>query len=829
MVILGILILVILFGINSMSKVQNAKFGNRLSALAMLVAIIYTVIKADILTEPIIWLAMAVGLLIGYFMAIKVSMIQMPQTVALLNAFGGLASAIVAMISINMVEKFVAITGILAIFIGVVTFVGSAVAALKLAKVIDGRPIYMPAHSTLLNISLIASIIVGLLAVIKVLPQNTAILIISILSIMFGILFAIRVGGADMPIVIFLLNSTSGVAGSISGMVIFNPLLIAVGSIVGASGLILTQIMCESMNRHLVDILIGSGGKKVEKKAQTEPKAKTAPAKKATIASTATPETQVKTSSKKGNGFDYDNLNKVTIVPGYGMALSQAQAKVKELMEELEKRGAKVDFAIHPVAGRMPGHMNVLLAEVDIDYTKFKELEEANKNFKDTDLVIVIGANDVVNPAANTAEGTPIYGMPVLNVDEADKVYILNYDKKPGYAGVENPLYEDGDTRLILGDAKESIDKLLDEIRNEGEEVSEEAVVSGDDSSLDYDSVKNVTIVPGYGMALSQAQAKVKELMEEFEKKGAKVDFAIHPVAGRMPGHMNVLLAEVDIDYTKFKELEEANDHFSEKDLVIVIGANDVVNPAANTAEGTPIYGMPVLNIDEARNVYILNYDKKPGYAGVENPLYEDGNTRLILGDAKESIDKLLDEIRNNKAYKANNLAADKKEEEKFDYDKLKEVTIVPGYGMALSQAQAKVKALMEALEKKGAKVDFAIHPVAGRMPGHMNVLLAEVDIDYNKFKELDEANENFKNKDLVIVIGANDVVNPAANTAEGTPIYGMPVLNVEEASKVFILNFDKKPGYAGVDNPLYEDADTRLMLGDAKESIDKLLEEINS
>ena len=1006
MVILGILILVILFGINSMSKVQNAKFGNRLSALAMLVAIIYTIIKADILTEPIIWLAMAVGLLIGYFMAIKVSMIQMPQTVALLNAFGGLASAIVAMISINMDEKFVAITGILAIFIGVVTFVGSVVAALKLAKVIDGRPIYMPAHSTLLNISLIASIIVGLLAVIKVLPQNTAILIISILSIMFGILFAIRVGGADMPIVISLLNSTSGVAGSISGMVIFNPLLIAVGSIVGASGLILTQIMCESMNRHLVDILIGSGGKKVEKKAQTEPKAKTAPAKTATIASTATSETQVKTSNKEGNGFDYDNLNKVTIVPGYGMALSQAQAKVKELMEELEKRGAEVDFAIHPVAGRMPGHMNVLLAEVDIDYTKFKELEEANKNFKDTDLVIVIGANDVVNPAANTAEGTPIYGMPVLDVDEADKVYILNFDKKPGYAGVENPLYkdddtrlilgdakesidkilseirnkeskgqevktssgysyknlnkvtivpgygmalsqaqakvkelmeelekrgaevdfaihpvagrmpghmnvllaevdidytkfkeleeanknfkdtdlvivigandvvnpaantaegtpiygmpvldvdeadkvyilnfdkkpgyagvenplyEDGDTRLILGDAKESIDKLLDEIRNEGEEVSEEAVVSGEDSSLDYDSVKNVTIVPGYGMALSQAQAKVKELMEEFEKKGAKVDFAIHPVAGRMPGHMNVLLAEVDIDYTKFKELEEANDHFSEKDLVIVIGANDVVNPAANTAEGTPIYGMPVLNVDEAKNVYILNYDKKPGYAGVENPLYEDGDTRLILGDAKESIDKLLGEIRNNKASKVNNLAADKKEEEKFDYDKLKEVTIVPGYGMALSQAQAKVKALMEALEKKGAKVDFAIHPVAGRMPGHMNVLLAEVDIDYNKFKELDEANENFKNKDLVIVIGANDVVNPAANTAEGTPIYGMPVLNVEEASKVFILNFDKKPGYAGVDNPLYEDADTRLMLGDAKESIDKLLEEINS
>ncbi|MDD7043895.1 MAG: NAD(P)(+) transhydrogenase (Re/Si-specific) subunit beta, partial [Peptoniphilaceae bacterium] len=161
---------------------------------------------------------------------------------------------------------------------------------------------------------------------------------------------------------------------------------------------------------------------------------------------------------------DYNNLKKVTIVPGYGMALSQAQAKVKELMEALEKKGAEVDFAIHPVAGRMPGHMNVLLAEVDIDYTKFKELEEANKNFENTDLVIVIGANDVVNPAANTAEGTPIYGMPVLNVSEASKVFVLNFDTKPGYAGVDNPLYEDSKARLILGDAKESIAKLIEEI-----------------------------------------------------------------------------------------------------------------------------------------------------------------------------------------------------------------------------------------------------------------------------------------------------------------------------------------------------------------------------
>ncbi|WP_243343228.1 NAD(P)(+) transhydrogenase (Re/Si-specific) subunit beta [Anaerococcus sp. AGMB09787] len=812
MIILGILILVILFGINSMSKVQNAKFGNRLSALAMLVAIIYTVFKFEILSEPVIWAAIIVGFVIGYYMAVKVSMIQMPQTVALLNAFGGLASAIVAIISINMEDKFVAITGMLAIFIGIVTFVGSVVAALKLAKVINGRPIIIGGHSILLNLSLIASIVISLLAIMNILPTNFSILIVSILSVVFGILFAIRVGGADMPIVISLLNSTSGVAGSISGMVIFNPLLISVGSIVGASGLILTQIMCKSMNRRLIDILIGSTStKKPSKKTQT----------KASV-----PVVENKEIEKEiKDVFSYDNLKKVTIVPGYGMALSQAQAKVKELMEALEKKGAEVDFAIHLVAGRMPGHMNVLLAEVDIDYTKFKELEEANKNFENTDLVIVIGANDVVNPAANTAEGTPIYGMPVLDIYKAKKIFVLNFDTKSGYAGVENPLYEDENTRLILGDAKESIETLLSEIRNEKSVAVGVPPVNVD--SFDYNNLKKVTIVPGYGMALSQAQAKVKELMEALEKKGAEVDFAIHPVAGRMPGHMNVLLAEVNIDYTKFKELEEANKNFESTDLVIVIGANDVVNPAANTAEGTPIYGMPVLDIYKAKKIFVLNFDTKPGYAGVENPLYEDENTRLILGDAKESIETLLSEIRNENTTPVSEVVG--VASDSFDYNNLKKVTIVPGYGMALSQAQAKVKELMEALEKKGAEVDFAIHPVAGRMPGHMNVLLAEVDIDYTKFKELEEANKNFENTDLVIVIGANDVVNPAANTAEGTPIYGMPVLDIYKAKKIFVLNFDKKPGYAGVENPLYEDENTRLILGDAKESISILLDEIKN
>ncbi|OFO61616.1 hypothetical protein HMPREF3023_09130 [Peptoniphilus sp. HMSC075B08] len=635
MFILGILILVILFGINLMSKVKSAKFGNRLSAFAMFIAIIYTMIEAELLSQPIVLLGISVGLFVGYYVAIKVKMIEMPQTVALLNAFGGLASAIVAIISINMEDKFVIITGVLAIFIGVVTFVGSVVAALKLAKKINGRPIVIKGHSILLDMSLIISIITAILMIAGAANKIISIYLILILSTVFGILFSLRVGGADMPIVISLLNSTSGVAGSISGMVIFNPLLISIGSIVGASGLILTQIMCKSMNRRLIDILIGYKKKNLIKNKSLYDSIEEKDSESINKVS----------EQKLYNHFDYGNLNKVTIVPGYGMALSQAQSKVKELMEALEQKGAEVDFAIHPVAGRMPGHMNVLLAEVDIDYTKFKELEEANQEFKNDDLVIVIGANDVVNPAANTAEGTPIYGMPVLNIDESKKMFILNFDKKPGYAGVENPLYEDSNTRLILGDAKESIGTLLEEIRrdNTSQTVNEKKI---SDKNISYNNLKKVTIVPGYGMALSQAQSKVKELMEALEQKGAEVDFAIHPVAGRMPGHMNVLLAEVDIDYTKFKELEEANKEFKNDDLVIVIGANDVVNPAANTAEGTPIYGMPVLNIDESKKMFILNFDKKPGYAGVENPIYEDSNTRLILGDAKESIDILLDEIR---------------------------------------------------------------------------------------------------------------------------------------------------------------------------------------
>ncbi|MDD2426537.1 MAG: NAD(P)(+) transhydrogenase (Re/Si-specific) subunit beta, partial [Eubacteriales bacterium] len=306
------------------------------------------------------------------------------------------------------------------------------------------------------------------------------------------------------------------------------------------------------------------------------------------------------------------------------------------------------------VAGRMPGHMNVLLAEVDVPYEKLHEMDEINPKFAETNLAIIIGANDVVNPAANTAEGTPIYGMPILEVEAAKHVIIMNYDKQPGYAGVDNPLYEEGrgsQVALLLGDAKESLKKLSKEYRAVKAPATSET--EAEDAAPVYtrwiEAAEKIIIVPGYGMALSQAQPVVKQLMDELEQKGKSVEFAIHPVAGRMPGHMNVLLAEVDVPYEKLHEMEEINPKFAETDVAIIIGANDVINPAANTAEGTPIYGMPILNVEDARYVIIMNYDKQPGYAGVDNPLYNEGRDdkiALLLGDATASLKQLLQDLR---------------------------------------------------------------------------------------------------------------------------------------------------------------------------------------
>ena len=638
----------VLLGISMMSRVKTARLGNALSALCMLLAILVVFIHYGIVSNLVVWLGLAVGAVVGIYLTIKVDMISMPQTVALLNGLGGAASAVVGLLTLMgpiglLGGRFVLTTAAIAIVVGAVTFSGSLIAAGKLHRVLKQQPVVLPSHQLWTMLCLALSIFFILFFVFAnpffLLKYLVIVSILgTLVSLVFGIIFAIRVGGADMPITISLLNSTSGVAAAIAGMATRDILTVSVGGIVGASGLLLTQIMCRAMNRSLSNILFSKG-------------AKTASTAVATKAETVAGATKIETKTES-SGDDITSWIKeaknVIIVPGYGMAVSQAQSRVKMLADKLEGMGKNVRFAIHPVAGRMPGHMNVLLCEVDIPYEKLYEMEAINGDFEKTDLVIIIGASDVVNPAANTAEGTPIYGMPVLEADKGKHIIICNFDLKPGYAGVPNPLYEMKDkVHLLLGDAKDSIDTLLSKLSSSSSAKVETGATSSEDNIASWvKEARNVIIVPGYGMAVSQAQSRVKMLADKLEGMGKNVRFAIHPVAGRMPGHMNVLLCEVDIPYEKLHEMEAINGDFEKTDLVIIIGASDVVNPAANTAEGTPIYGMPILEAGKGKHIIICNFDLKPGYAGVPNPLYEmKDKVHLLLGDAKDSIDSILSKI----------------------------------------------------------------------------------------------------------------------------------------------------------------------------------------
>ena len=452
----AVLSALVLVGLSMQSKVKSAVAGNLVCVGVMCFAILLTLVKENALLDWKLWLAMAAGAVFSLIWAKKVKMIEMPQTVALLNGIGGLASALVGSIELADPSSsvFANVTASLALVIGAVTFSGSLVAALKLARILDSRPKKFPGHSAvsalLLAVCLIGVILAGC-------GLNIVSLILCAVSaLLFGWLFAMRVGGADMPVAISLLNSLSGVAGAIAGMAIANVLLVAVGGIVGSSGLLLTQIMCRAMNRHLSDILLG----KTVKADKPEEK------EEAPVAETPDqPEEPEPEPEEAEVPFSLKDAKNVIIVPGYGMALSQAQHKVKELCDKLTANGASVRFAIHPVAGRMPGHMNVLLAEADIDYEQLYELDAINDDFKTCDAVIVVGASDVMNPAAREAEGTPIYGMPILNVDEAPQVIVCNFDLRPGYAGVENPLYSrKHGLRLLLGDAKDSLDILIGEL-----------------------------------------------------------------------------------------------------------------------------------------------------------------------------------------------------------------------------------------------------------------------------------------------------------------------------------------------------------------------------
>lgn len=450
-IICGCLSIIVMIGIAFMSKVKTAALGNAISAIATLGAIIVTLIKFDILSQTVALIIIGsfavIGTVIGLILAVKVKMIQMPELVALLNGVGGGASALVGIAAyITTTQVFASAVASLALAIGAMTLSGSLIAAAKLAKIMNGKPIIFKGHSLITNGSLLVLVAAVVLSVLF--PANIILIIaVSLVSLFFGYVFSIRVGGADMPITISLLNSLSGVAGAIAGMALGDVLLVVIGGIVGASGLLLTQIMCRAMNRSLISILFGK-------------KSKTHSDNNSHVTSTSDQTTSRKSTYTTPSDM-LKNAKKVIIVPGYGMALAQAQHLVKQLADKLTLNGAEVKFAIHPVAGRMPGHMNVLLAEADVPYEQLFELSDINDEFAAADATIVVGANDVLNPAANTAEGTPIYGMPILNVVNCENIIICNYDTKPGYAGVNNPLYTRTDVCLLLGNAAETLKTLI--------------------------------------------------------------------------------------------------------------------------------------------------------------------------------------------------------------------------------------------------------------------------------------------------------------------------------------------------------------------------------
>ena len=457
----AVLSLLVLFGIYLMSNVKTSVLGNRISAFAMLSAIIVTLVYNNILDVWYIYLCMAIGAVIGIIFTFKVKMIQMPQLVALLNGLGGASSALVGIFAILGIGVgtakgiFSDITSGIAIAVGFITLIGSLVAAGKLHKILSQKPVIYKGHKYYTLITLLITII-SLVCLVFINNGPLIIILIVLLSIfssLFGWFFSIRVGGADMPITISLLNSLSGVAAAIAGLAISDALLVSIGGIVGASGLLLTQVMCKAMNRKLLDILLSKTSSKKVLKQDDKKEEKAVDKKEETLEETRTTIDALK------------EAKNVIIVPGYGMAVAQAQHLVKKLADYLRSNGASVKYAVHPVAGRMPGHMNVLLCEADVDYEDLYEMEDINNEFETADLTIVIGANDVLNPAAREAEGTPIYGMPILDVDKCKEIIIFNYDLKPGYAGVENPIYQKDGVHKELGNASDTIAKVLNELK----------------------------------------------------------------------------------------------------------------------------------------------------------------------------------------------------------------------------------------------------------------------------------------------------------------------------------------------------------------------------
>jgi NAD(P) transhydrogenase subunit beta len=430
-----------ILGLKMLSSPATARNGNLVSGVGMLIAVVATLLYSHAITWQEIAIGGIAGTVVGVFAARRVHMTGMPEMVALFNGFGGLASLLVGWAALYApTSTFILITIALAILIGGVTFTGSVMAWAKLSETISGKP-FLFGGQRIFNGLLLAAIVASS-ALFCMHPDNTTYLVIIIaLSFLLGVMAVIPIGGADMPVVISLLNSYSGLAACAAGFAINNMILIVAGALVGASGIILTQIMCKAMNRSLANVLFSGFG--------------------AVGGATEKLEGEVKPISHEDAYYILEAASSVVIVPGYGMAVAQAQHAVKELQQLLEKNGAEVVYAIHPVAGRMPGHMNVLLSEADVSYDLLLEMDTINPRIENFDVAIVIGANDVVNPAARESTGSPIYGMPIINVDKARTVFVLKRSMASGFAGIDNPLFFKDNTRMLFGDAKESISQLI--------------------------------------------------------------------------------------------------------------------------------------------------------------------------------------------------------------------------------------------------------------------------------------------------------------------------------------------------------------------------------
>ena len=433
-----------ILGLKMLGSPATARRGNLLSSVGMLIAIIAGLTAEGIVSYEYIIGGIIVGSLIGALAARLVAMTSMPEMVALFNGSGGAASLLVgwATLYTGTISTFAAIAALTAILIGGVAFTGSLIAYGKLSETIKSAAVVFTGQQIVNTMILIGIVASGYMFVTDPAANSQWLYLLLGLALVFGVMAVIPIGGADMPVVISLLNSYSGLAACAAGFAINNNILIVAGSLVGAAGIVLTNIMCKAMNRSLANVLFSGFGAVKQGKAI---------------------EGEVNPISVEDAYYLFEAANNVCFVPGYGMAVAQAQHAVKELGEILENNGAEVSYAIHPVAGRMPGHMNVLLAEADVPYEQLMEMDDINPRIENVDIAVVIGANDVVNPSARDDDDSPIYGMPIINVDKARTVFVLKRSMASGFSGVDNPLFFGENTRMLFGDAKESISGVISE------------------------------------------------------------------------------------------------------------------------------------------------------------------------------------------------------------------------------------------------------------------------------------------------------------------------------------------------------------------------------